>query len=496
MPAVLGIDLGTTTITALALDTEQGDILTCHTEPNRAETTAAADKAQGFSEWDMGAMADTARVCLRGVAQRLGDRCGELAGIGLTGQQHGVILVDRRLVPITPFINWQDRRGEQTVAGNDKTYVRQAAERLGEDAPRRTGCKLAAGYLAVTLFWMQQTDALPRAGTACFASDYLGALLTGRAPVTDPTLGASSGVFNILTRDWDLDLLAALDLPRSLFPEVRESGEALGPLTPAMAKATGLATGLPVFVGIGDNQASFLGSVADHRETVLVNVGTGGQVAAVINQCHYDPLLETRPFPQGGYLLVCAGLCGGRSYAVLENFFREVAARFGTARADKALYQTMNLLAAEVPPGANGLRCEPFFTGTRHQPELRASWSGISAENFTPAHMTRALLEGMARAFRTGYEAIGRYLPSPRRRLVGAGNGLRENAVLAEIVARELGLPLAVPLHREEAAFGAALLAAVGAGIVPNLAAAGRLVRHGEAVGRPQENAPVTNPKR
>ena len=98
---------------------------------------------------------------------------------------------------------------------------------------------------------------------------------------------------------------------------------------------------------------------------------------------------------------------------------------------------------------------------------MRASWAGASAENFTPAHLTRSLLEGLARAFRTGYDAISRVGAGGRRQLVGSGNGLRENAVLARCVADEFGMPLRVPSHREEAAYGAALLAAVGAGCSP-----------------------------
>ena len=117
----------------------------------------------------------------------------------------------------------------------------------------------------------------------------------------------------------------------------------------------------------------------------------------------------------------------------------------------------MNRLAAGVPRGADGLRCNPLFTGTRSQPELRGSFEGISVDNFTPAHITRALLEGMARVFAGGAREIEAVEGKPRRQLVGAGNGLRENAVLAECVAHEFGLPLAVPCHREEAAFGAAL---------------------------------------
>src|SRR5262249_10305933 len=148
------------------------------------------------------------------------------------------------------------------------------------------------------------------------------ATLTGRAPVTDPTCAASAGVFDVGAGTWDAAMIEALGLPRALFSEVRQSGDFLGGLTAEAAARTGLPEGLPVFVGIGDNQASFLGSVAQREDTMLVNVGTGGQVTAFTDTFRYDPRLETRPFPRGGFLVVAAGLCGGGSYAVLERFFR------------------------------------------------------------------------------------------------------------------------------------------------------------------------------
>jgi sugar (pentulose or hexulose) kinase len=259
---------------------------------------------------------------------------------------------------------------------------------------------------------------------------------------------------------------------------VRPSGDRISGLAPVVATAIGLPAGLPVFVGLGDNQASFLGSVAQRADSVLVNVGTGGQVAVYTEDFVFTPSLEIRPFPRGGYLLVSAGLSGGAAYALLERFYRQVGQQVLQAPCPAALYPTMNALAAAVPPGADGLQCRPFFTGTRSQPKLRASWSGLSAENFTPGHLTRALLEGMARTFRDGWESIRLACAHPGTQLVGAGNGLRENAVLAGVVAAEFGKPLALARHREEAAYGAALLAAVGAGLFPDLRAAGQLIRY------------------
>jgi sugar (pentulose or hexulose) kinase len=480
MPVVLGVDLGTTTVTALALDADGGDILSRHTRPNQANLTAPADRARGRSEWDARRILDTTCACLGDVAAELGGRRRALAGLGITGQQHGGLLVGEGPKPLTPLINWQDRRALETHPASGRTYLQEACARLGADAPRRTGCRLAAGFLAVTLFWLKENGGLPRGARACFLMDYFAALLTGQTPVTDATCAGSSGILDVRTGAYDPALIEALGLPRELFPPVRPSGEVLGGLTPAMAEATGLPAGLPVCVGIGDNQASFLGSVAERDGSVLVNVGTGGQVT--IYSADFipldDPLLETRPFPRGGYLLVFPGLVGGRTYAVLESFYRQVGAQlFGLAE-PAALYPEMNRLAAQVPRGADGLRCEPLFTGTRAEPELRARFTGVSAENFTPAHLTRALLEGMARAFRDGYDQIARHRPEPCRRLVGAGNGLRENPVLARAVADEFGLPLRVPAHREEAAYGAALMAAVGTGVRADVAEACLVIQY------------------
>ncbi len=481
MTVLIGVDLGTTTITAVALDANTGELRARSTRPNEAEITAPADKAIGNSEWDAGRIADIAYGCLRDVRSKLESQTAEIAGIGITGQQHGAVLHDDGSAPPL-LINWQDQRGEQPYAGDKQTYVQRAAELAGPDAPERTGCRLATGYLGVTLFWLRENNALPRSARTCFLTDFFAGRLTGARPVTDPTNAAASGIFDVTMGDWDAELLEALDLSWSLLPEVRGSGERLGGLAAAPAEALGLPAGLPVFVGIGDNQASFLGAVASPEDTVLVNVGTGGQVAAYTDQFAYSPALETRPFPHGGFLAVCAGLCGGRSYALLEQFYREVGKRLFGVVSTEPLYEIMSRLAAEVPPGSEGMCCAPFFTGTRAQPDLRGFWGGVSATNFTPGHMTRAVLEGMVTCFQRGQEAIGQLTEKVRRRLVGSGNGLRENRVLAEIVASELGLPLALPAHREEAAYGAALLAAVGAGIFPDLLSAGRLIRYEKPV--------------
>lgn len=472
MPALIGLDLGTTTITALALDAATGQVVRSATRQNTCDITSPDDRRHGRSEWDASAIAKLACECLRDLAD-----VQDIAGIGVTGQQHGVVLLDDALRTLTPLINWQDRRGEEAMPNSPHSWVNAARHRAGDTAVVRAGCRLSAGYLAVTLFWLANHDLLPRSAKACFLMDYMTALLTGASPATDPTCAASSGAFDIERRDWDEETLTALGLPREMLPSIVLSGRRLGGLSAEMAAVTGLQQGLPVFVGVGDNQASFFGSVADRTSSVLVNVGTGGQVAMWSPHFLHDRQIETRPFFEG-VLLVAAGLSGGAAYATLERFFRAVGRDVLSVEPGGDVYEAMNRLAAGVPAGADGLSCEPFFTGTRAEPWLKASWTGLTAANFTPGHLSRALLEGMAGTFAVSQGRIAGLCGRLPSMLVGSGNGIRSNPLLASIIANAFSLPLRVPAHREEAAYGAALLAGVGANVIADLAEAGRLIHH------------------
>ena len=481
MPITVGLDIGTTSISAVAVDALAGDVIASASLANDANTTSAEDRLRGRSEWDILRMTAVGCEAIRACVEALGTRRAEVVGIGLTGQQHGVVVVDDSLAPLSPFINWQDRRGEEATSHGGPTFTQRAAELAGPEAAQRSGCNLATGFMGTTLFWMSETGVLPSHGTACFAADFVAAWLTGQPPVTDPTHGASSGLFDLRQRAWAEQSIASLGLPRTVFPTVGAAGDRFGGLRPEAAQATGLAEGLPVFVALGDNQASFLGSAGCDADTVLVNIGTGAQVARRTDRVCEAPSLETRPFPRGGYLVVHAGLSGGSSYAGIEGFFRRVARDVLGADDPGRLYDRMNALALTVPPGADGLRCDPSFAGSRDDPDRRASFTGVSERNFTPAHLVRALLEGLARSFREGYDDIRAATGSDCTRLVGAGNGLRENPALAGIVAEEYGLPLVFPANREEAAYGAALVAAFGAGIWPSLDDAAGVIGYEEA---------------
>ena len=483
MPIVLGVDLGTTKITCIAVETSSGEILAIGTAANDANMTSPDDRAKGRSEWRADSILAASVNCLASVAEQLGERAGTVAALGVTGQQHGMVLVNATTrKAVSPLINWQDRRALERMPGSDSTWLAAARTAIGTEAWQRTGCWLHPGFMATTLFELNRRGELPSGALALFIMDYFATEITGERPVTEPSCAGSSGVFNVRTRNWDDESLTALGLPRTLFPEVREARQRVGGLTTEYARQTGLPAGLPVFAPIGDHQASFLGSVSDRRHSVLVNVGTGAQVAVYTKGFAFQSPIELRPCPCGGNLLSNVGLAGGWSYQLLEQFFQDVGRTVCQTQSTENFYERMNQLAKAVPAGADGLVCVPQFSGTRLDPKVHGAISGLSPQNFTAGHLARAVLEGMGRSLAEGFQSIFQVTGQHPTTLVAAGNGLRENPLLGVIVSAAFDLPLTFTRHREEAAFGAALVASVGSEVFRDVETAGAALIHSDTV--------------
>lgn len=477
---LIGLDIGTTSLSAVVLDPESGRQVAHRTVANRA----GSFPGPGRAELDLSRLYELTVRCLAELVAQADLAPTAIQGIGVTGQQHGVALIGPDAAPAGPAITWQDLRVQEPLPGSDRPVLdRFIAAAGGREAFRNTGCLPAAGFVGPSLYWLSLQDALPAAPvTACFVPDAVVSFLTGATVVCEPTLAASSGIFDIRANCWDLTLLERLGLPARLFPPIGGAGDVVGGLRRELAEAVGLEQGMPVTVALGDNQASFIGSAPEPGRSLLLNVGTGGQISARTDKFHFIPGLENRPFPEGQYLLIGGGLFGGRSYAYLQQFFQEVGTQLLDSELVDDLYARMTELAAAVPAGSDGLRCEPFFTGSRTDPGLRASFSGLSPDNFTPAHFARALLEGMAGGFFAFFKQMKPVVGTPPL-LVGSGNGVRQNRLLARILAGCFEKPLLIPSHAEEAAVGAAVAASVGLGIFENLeTAAAALLDYADAV--------------
>lgn len=478
MSLLLGIDLGTTKTTCVAVDSDSGQVVTSVAIPTHGNITRDSDRKLGRSEWNADVVLESGFECLTEMATRLVAERQQIVSLGVTGQQHGMVLVDARLKPQSPFINWQDQRGNDLMFGGQTTWVHEARRRCGEMAAMRLGCRLGTGFLGVTLFWLNEQGLVPQGSRACFIMDLFVAILTNGELRTDPSVAASAGLMNVSERSWDDPVIESLGLRRDLLPIVTEANQPAGLLSES--HSYGLPSTTHVSIPIGDHQASFLGSVTDRHASVLLNVGTGAQLAVFTDGTDFMPPVELRPFPIEGNLLSNVGLPGGWSFQVLENFVRKSGDELFDAASNQPLYGRLVELAQQADPDCGGLRCVPTFSGTRSDPLQTGSFEGVTSHNLTPANLARSVLEGMAENYRHAWNQIMKITGPPVKSptLVGAGNGLRKNGVLADAVAREFGSAAVVTAHREEAAFGAALIGGVSAGVFDSLDEAGKLVQH------------------
>jgi len=248
---------------------------------------------------------------------------------------------------------------------------------------------------------------------------------------------------------------------------------------PAGTRLGATEEGTAVLAPLGDNQASFLGSIRDLERSALLNVGTGGQINLFSRQV--VPLqspLDARPFPGGGFLLVGASLCAGKAYALLEELFAGVLESFGAGRPEAPLFDRMNRLAREAGEEP-ALEVDTRFQGTRGDPGVTGRIGNITPGNLTPAALVRGFLRGIAGELHDCYRRMTDAAGVRRiTAIVASGNAIRRNPALREEFARRFALPLLFPRLGEEAALGAALCAAVGLGALPGYPQAGQMIEY------------------
>lgn len=430
---VLGIDIGTTTISAVVVNNGRNLARSTYKNDSFLPTDNSWERIQS-PEY----IRDTALTAVKALLAEHPD----VERIGVTGQMHGIVYLDREGTVISPLYTWQDARGN-LLYRDGQTYVQYLSG--------VSGCQLASGYGLVTHFYNMVNGLVPEnAAKLCTVHDYIAMELAGACvPVTECTDAASLGFFDVRERRFAVEILGKLGFDTGLLPALADGCIGCYRENPAVG----------VYAAIGDNQASFLGATKGDYNAVLVNVGTGSQLSVYTGEYIACEGLEVRPFPGSGYLLVGASLCGGRAYALLEKFYRSVAEACG-GDVDSC-YDMMNkLLEAGDKPG-DIPEILPLFQGTRSEPELRASITNLSAENFTPRHMTWAMLEGMTKELHGMYRACCPKGEGIGKKLVGSGNGLRKNPYFRRIVSECFEMPLTMSECEEEAAVGAALYAAM-----------------------------------
>lgn len=428
-----GIDIGTTTISAVVLEDRQ--LLTSTTRKNGAFIPSAVPNAR---EQDVSAITQTALSAVQDLLTQYPD----IAAIGVTGQMHGILYVNARGEAVSPLYTWQDGRGDAPCSKSG------CGESWAQYLTRTTGCFAATGYGLVTHACNLAAELVPEtAVTCCTIGDYIAMRLSGQtAPQLDASNAASLGFFDAEHGVFDAAALQKAGIDPDFLPLLAQK--------PVIGRYRGRAA---VCAAIGDNQASFLRSVRDKTAEMLVNVGTGSQFSVFAPQYMQADGLETRPMPGGGYLLAGASLCGGRAYALLEQFFRDAAHMVGAEVPN--CYDAMAHLLAQQPRPQDVPAVCTLFQGTRADSSLTGSITGLTAHNFTPLHLIWGLMDGMAHELHQMYAAY-LHAGGTAKRLIGSGNGLRQNPYLQQCFENIFACPLTLSDGREEAAAGAAQFAA------------------------------------
>jgi xylulokinase len=457
MGLVLGIDVSTTATKAILVD-----------PAGAVRGTAFAEYGVDmphplWSEQDPEAWWGAMQTATRSALEAASVTGAEVEAVGLTGQMHGAVLLDEAGEVLRPAILWNDQR---TGAECDEIRVSVGAERL----IAITGNDAMTGLTAPKLLWVRhhEPDAWARLAHVTLPKDYVRYRLTGDYAM-DKADGSGTGLFDLADRAWSPEVLAALDLDPAWLPPTFEGPEVTGTITSRAAQATGLAAGTPVVAGGGDQSANAVGVGVVGQGTVALSLGTSGVIFAPTNAPVHEPRGRVHAFCHavpGEWHLMSVMLSAAGSL----RWFRDALAP-GEAFADLAAS------AAEVDAAADGLFFLPYLSGERSpypDPQARGAFVGLALRH-DRRHMTRAVLEGVAFGLRDGLDLMTE-AGIPRPSQIRASGGGLASPLWRQILADVLGAELATTSTTEGAAYGAALLAAVGAGWFSTVQGAAALV--------------------
>jgi xylulokinase len=457
---VVGVDVGSQGTCAQAIDRD-GTLVVSSYVPHELSYPRPGWAEQDALSW-LGAVGQALGEVRRATA---GDR---LLAISFGSQLDGLVPVDGAGAPTGPALIWMDRRaGEQ---------CERAAGRIGRAQLRElSGCNLDPGHVAAKIAWLAQHRPEQHAAARWFLLP--GSFVAWRACgelAVDPSNASSTMLLDVSTGDWSEEACAAFDVDPGALAPVRPAPEVLGPVAPWLREAAGLDAGTLVVLGCGDEMAATLGAGVVDPGAVCDVMGTAEPVCAVVPGPALDPdgVTELHPHADpGGWLLENPGWLSGGAY----RWFRDELGSVESARAAATggdVYELLNDLAAAAPAGADGVLWVPALAGAtapEWNADARAGWFGLTAAHGR-AHLARALLEGNAFALRDVLEAIRAAGQTPTE-LVCVAGGARGD-LLRRIRADVTGLPATRPDDVETTARGAAMLAATGAGMHPDVRAA------------------------
>lgn len=450
---VLGLDISTTGTKALLMD-GHGSVVGSAAAGYDFESPRPL-----WAEQDPALWWDAAQKTIAQVLRETGTAAGDIAAIGVAGQMHGLVLLDAHGEVVRPAILWNDGR---TIA--ECEWVRQAVGR--ERFIAITGNEPLTGYTVGKLLWVREHEPenWTRARHMLLPKDYVRFKLTGEYAL-DVADGAGTALFDLRNRTWSAEVIEALGLDPAMLPRTLEGPDVAGAVTEEAAAATGLKGGTPVVGGAGDQAANAVGVGAVVPGIGAMSVGTSGVVFV----------------PTAGPAVEADGLLSSFCHAVpgMWHLMGVTMAAAGSLKwlrdelAPTMTWDDLTALAEPIMPGCEGLIFLPYLSGERTphaDPLARGAFVGLTVRHGL-GHMVRAVLEGVAFSLRDVFELVSATAPDPLRELRASGGGTN-SALWRQIIADVLGVPISLTRTAEGVAAGASILATVGAGWYPTVAAA------------------------
>ena len=447
---LLGIDLSTTGAKALLIDHE-GRVVSSATTPLSLSTPHPLWSEQDPREWWSATTNSIAQALASANASG-----ADVAAIGLTGQMHGLVLLDDRGEVLRPAILWNDQR-----CGAECDEIRARVSR--SELVQITGNDALTGFTAPKILWVEthEPHIYRRIRHVLLPKDYIRYKLTATFAM-DKADGSGTMLFDLRKRTWSSQILNALNISPDWLPETFEGHETTGEVTHEAASSTGLRPGTPVVAGGGDQSTQAIGTGVVRPGTIAVTLGTSGVVFAATESA----LIE----PEGRLHAFCHAVAGRwhlmgvmLSAAGSLQWYRDKLA------CDRSFAELVDE-AAQVPAGSEGLIFLPYLSGERTphpDPLARGAWIGLTMRH-GQAHLTRSILEGVAFGIKDMFCLMRDAGLGPIEEVRVSGGGAK-SLLWRQIVADTLSAELVTVNTTEGAAFGAALLAGVGAGVWRNV---------------------------
>lgn len=451
---MLGIDVGTSGTKTILVDLK-GKLIAAATQGYPLLTPKPGWTEQNPEDWW-----SATRKTISAVLKLSRVRPADICGVGLSGQMHGSVFLDKKREVVRPCLLWNDNRTADVCEA--------ITRRIGEKVLHQSVANpVLTGFTLPKVVWLQEKEParFKRVRHLMLPKDYVRMCLTGDI-YTEVSDAAGSLMFDVRRRRWSKTILDALSIPAEWLPEVRESHEPCGFITGEVAKLTGLSVGTPVVGGAADQPAGAIGTGVIREGQVMCSLGTSGVIFAAAQKPEVDPKERLHTFnhavPNTWYLMGCM-LSAGGSLAWYRDQFA-AAERAQAARRKIDVYDILMEQAAQVPLGSEGLFFLPYLTGERSphkDPYARGGFVGLSVRS-SPAHMIRAIVEGVTFGLRDCLEVV-REQGVKLTEIRATGGGAR-SPFWRQILADVFQADIAILASEEGPGMGAAILAAVGAG--------------------------------